>query len=186
MDGRTEAGADERGGVAGAIAGADVDLARDTFVLKLLRELTGAMETVVGTEEASAYLSQVGGVIGSWLNAAYHGELGPADFDVPTVAQIFVDLKARIDGDFYVMRIEPDRITLGNRRCPFGDYVKGRTPLCMMTSNVFGRIGADNFGYARVELEKTIAAGHGGCEVVVHLTPREGGGRREYRRAATT
>jgi predicted ArsR family transcriptional regulator len=166
----------------GGVTSADIDLTLDSFVLKLLRELTGAMEAVIGTEEASAYIARVGCVIGDWLNAAYHAELGPAAFDVPTVARIFVDLKDRIEGGFEVSRIEPDRIVLTNRRCPFGDYVKGRTPLCMMTSNVFGRIGAENFGYARVELDKTIARGDPGCLVVVHLRPVPGGAGREYRR----
>jgi hypothetical protein len=43
--------------------------------------------------------------------------------------------------------------------------------MCMMTSNVFGTIAAQNLGYARVELEETIARGSSGCRVVVHLTP---------------
>jgi hypothetical protein len=38
-----------------------------------------------------------------------------------------------------------------------------------MTSNVFGKITADNLGYACIELEQTIAAGDTGCKVVVHL-----------------
>ena len=40
-----------------------------------------------------------------------------------------------------------------------------------MTSNVFGAIAADNLGYAKVELQETIAAGNLGCRVVVYLTP---------------
>jgi len=35
--------------------------------------------------------------------------------------------------------------------------------------NVFGKITADNLGYASVELAETIAAGHTRCKVVVHL-----------------
>jgi hypothetical protein len=41
----------------------------------------------------------------------------------------------------------------------------------MMTSNVFGSIAADNLGYAKVELQKTIAAGDPECVVVVYLKP---------------
>ena len=40
-----------------------------------------------------------------------------------------------------------------------------------MTSNVFGSIAAQNLGYARVEIEQSIAAGDPGCRVVVHLRP---------------
>jgi hypothetical protein len=52
----------------------------------------------------------------------------------------------------------------------------------MMTSNVFGYIGAENLGYAGVALERTIAQGHDGCRVVVHLRPRDDApsGVREY------
>jgi hypothetical protein len=41
----------------------------------------------------------------------------------------------------------------------------------MMTSNVFGSIAARNSGYAKVELQETIALGHPGCRVVVYLKP---------------
>jgi hypothetical protein len=41
----------------------------------------------------------------------------------------------------------------------------------MMTSNVFGAIAAENLGYAKVELQQTIARGDGGCRVVVYLRP---------------
>jgi hypothetical protein len=41
--------------------------------------------------------------------------------------------------------------------------------MCMMTSNVFGSITADNLGFAKVELRETIATGSSGCVVAVHL-----------------
>ena len=41
----------------------------------------------------------------------------------------------------------------------------------MMTSNVFGVIAADNLGYAKVDLENTIAEGDSFCRVVVYLNP---------------
>ena len=43
--------------------------------------------------------------------------------------------------------------------------------MCMMTSNVFGAIAAENLGYAKVELRETIAEGHGRCTVIVYLSP---------------
>jgi hypothetical protein len=51
--------------------------------------------------------------------------------------------------------------------------VLGRPSMCMMTSNVFGSIAANNVGYAKVELQETIAQGHPGCRVVVYLKPTE-------------
>jgi hypothetical protein len=36
---------------------------------------------------------------------------------------------------------------------------------------VFGSIAANNLGYAKVELQETIAEGAPGCRVVVYLKP---------------
>lgn len=163
---------------------AAVGLDRERFLRKLVRELSGTIERVVGVEDASGYVAAVGGIMGEWLDEAYHAELGKEDFDPETVARIFVDLKRRIEGGFYIVAIEPDRIVLRNTRCPFGEDVLGRPSLCMMTSNVFGRIAADNLGYARVRLSEVIANGDPECHVVVYLTPQDGleADEREYYR----
>ena len=58
---------------------------------------------------------------------------------------------------------------LGNRLCPFADKVIGQKAMCMMTSNVFGSIAADNLGYAKVQLKETIAEGWPECRMVVYL-----------------
>ena len=65
---------------------------------------------------------------------------------------------------------DDEKIVLGNKVCPFGDKVADRPSLCMMTSNVFGTIAAENSGYARVKLEKTIAQGDSQCRVAVYFT----------------
>lgn len=162
-----------------------VELNRDLFLRSLLRELSGTLERVVGIEEASGYISVVGGAIGEQINTAYKDAYGTPTLSFEQVVEVLVDLKRRIDGDFYVLEVREDRIVLGNRRCPFGRYVEGRPSLCMMTSNVFGSIAAQNLGYARVEIPESIAAGHSGCRVVVHLRPSEEPerGAREYYRA---
>ena len=151
----------------------EVGLDRDIFFRRMLRELSGTIEAIVGVEQASGYVSAVGAAIGDWINEAYHAQMGPEDFDLETVAAVFVDLKSRIDGGFYVVSVDARKIVLGNSRCPFGDDVHDRPSLCMMTSNVFGRIAADNLGYARVELEETIARGAERCHIIVHLVRRE-------------
>lgn len=96
---------------------------------------------------------------------------------------MLVDLKRRIRGDFYIIDEDDDKIVLGNRACPFAEKVLGRPAMCMMTSNVFGVIAAENNGYAKVVLEETIARGAPGCRVVVHLKPTseaEAASGREY------
>src|SRR5690606_35863366 len=93
------------------------------------------------------------------------------------------DLKQRIRGDFYVIEEDEEKVVFGNRRCPFGAFVENRPALCMMTSNVFGSIAANNLGYAKVAIEEAIANGDAGCRVVVWLAPNaaaEASSGREY------
>ncbi len=161
-------------------------LDRDLFLRTLLRELAGTLQDVVGLEEASGFISVVGQRIGDDINAGYRRELGVSLLNRSQVADVLVDLKRRIDGDFRVVQQDDTHIVLENRRCPFGDKVLGRPSLCMMTSNVFGVIAAENLGQAKVELVRTIAEGAPGCRVVVHLqtTPAsEAASGREYFKA---
>lgn len=155
------------------IGKARVSLERDLFFRKLLRELSGLLEDVVGTDAAQGYVARVGSAMGTWINAQYHEALNTDALDARQVAEVFVDLKGRIGGDFYIVDITPERIVIGNRRCPFGEMAEGRTSLCQMTSNVFGRIAADNLGYARVNLDHTIAQGDAECLITVYLAPGE-------------
>ncbi|WP_240484713.1 methanogen output domain 1-containing protein [Pseudoponticoccus marisrubri] len=162
---------------------ADLDLDADLFMRKMLRDLTGLLQDVVGLDEAEGYINSVGTSVGRWIEDKYRAEMGGQDLDPTRIAEVFVDLKRRIGGDFYVISVTDDCITLGNRACPFGDMAQGRDALCMMTSNVFGRIAADHTGYARVELHETIARGDAGCRIAIHLSPDGAGpsdGAREY------
>ncbi|MEU9099573.1 methanogen output domain 1-containing protein [Streptomyces sp. NPDC048361] len=151
----------------------DVDIAldRDVFLRTLVRELATSLESVIGLDEASGYISVVGQAVGSQIDDMYLKALGVDRLTSEQVAAALVDLKRRINGDFYVIEHDATKIVLGNRACPFAEKVAGRESMCMMTSNVFGTIAARNLGYARVELEQTIARGDAGCRVVVHLVP---------------
>jgi Methanogen output domain 1 len=141
------------------LAAKPLPLERDLFLRRLLRELSGTLQDVIGAEEASGYISVVGAAIGEHLDAEYKRALRLQRLDRTQGAQVLVDLKKRIQGDFFVIEEDATKIVLGNRACPFGDFVRDRPSLCMMTSNVFGRIAAENLGYARVELQETIAQG---------------------------
>ena len=152
---------------------AALPLDRDRFLRALIRELAGTLEDVIGLEEAKGYVSVVGNAIGTALDREYRAALQLSRLDRPQVAAVLVDLKRRIQGDFYVIAQDDEKIVLGNRACPFGDQVLGRPSLCMMTSNVFGSMVANNLGYAKVELQETIARGHAGCRVVIYLRTTE-------------
>jgi predicted ArsR family transcriptional regulator len=154
------------------VSSADLDLERDDFMRTLLRELSGTLQDVVGLDDAAGFVSVVGQRMGREIDRGYRVALGESQLDREQVAQVLVDLKRRIKGDFYVIEQDAERIVLGNNRCPFErDKVLGRPALCMMTSNVFGTITADNLGYAKVDIQEAIARGDAGCRVVVHLKP---------------
>lgn len=150
-----------------------LDLERDVFLRTLLRELAGTLEEVVGFEEASGFISIVGQHLGDWINNSYLGAVSQDKLSQEQVLEALVDLKRRIKGDFFIESADKDKVKLGNRCCPFEEKVVGRESLCMMTSNVFGTIVAENIGYAKVCLHKTIARGDKGCEIVVYFEDNE-------------
>jgi predicted ArsR family transcriptional regulator len=164
-----------------SLAVLDVPLERDVFLRTLIRELSGTLQDVVGLREASGFVSVVGQNVGNLINTEYRAALGVANLSREQVADVLVDLKRRIKGDFFIVEEGEEKIVLGNRQCPFEDKVVGRPALCMMTSNVFGGIAADNLGYAKVEIQQAIARGDPGCRVVVYLKPTDESERAEGR-----
>jgi predicted ArsR family transcriptional regulator len=114
-------------------------------------------------------VSVVGQRMGSQINESYKQALEVTSLTRPQVAEVLVDLKRRIQGDFFIIEESDEKIVLGNRRCPFAEKVIGRPAMCMMTSNVFGSIAAENLGYAKVVLDETIAEGASGCRVTIYL-----------------
>ncbi|WP_461414466.1 methanogen output domain 1-containing protein [Gemmatimonas sp.] len=156
------------------VAELPLSLERDVFLRSMLRELAGSLQDIVGLDEASGFISAVGQSIGDDLNAQYRSAADVAAFDRPQVSAVLIDLKRRIQGGFELVDSTDARIEMTNTACPFGDKVLGRPALCMMTSNVFGTIAAENLGYARVVLHETIANGDGRCRVTVHLHPDDG------------
>jgi predicted ArsR family transcriptional regulator len=162
-----------------------IPLNRDVFLRTLLRHLAGTLQDVIGIDEASGFISIVGQEMGEQIGAMYREALAIDQLSTSQVADVLVDLKRRIHGDFFVIEQNADKIVLGNRACPFGDKVSDRPVLCMMTSNVFGSIASRERGYAKVELQETIARGDSGCRVVVHLRPTaeaQASSGREYHR----
>jgi len=147
----------------------DIPLERDVFLRTLIRHLSGTLEEVVGLKEASGFVSIVGQRMGEEINDFYKVALSASKLNRAQVTDVCIDLKRRIQGDFFVISEDDDKIVFGNRVCPFNEKVIGRPALCMMTSNVFGTIAAENLGYGKVSLEQAIARGDGGCRVVLYL-----------------
>ena len=145
----------------------DDALNQPEFFSSMIGELAGLLENMIGLRDAEGFISTVGGNLGHRISGLY--PVGPDSADPDRLAAVLVDLKTRIKGEFAVVSADADQIVLSAGRCPFGDKVKGRPSLCMMTTNVFGRIVADRTGYAHVSIDKAIAQGDAGCRVVVAL-----------------
>lgn len=167
----------------GTVASRSVALERDGFLQALIGELAGTLQDVVGVEDSAGFVSVVGQRMGRHIGRGYRDALGGGPLDREQVAQVLVDLKRRIGGGFSVIEQDDGKIVLGNRACPFAQQVVGRPALCMMTSNVFGSIAADDLGYAKVSIDEAIARGDAGCRVTVWLRRSEesiGAEGREY------
>lgn len=149
---------------------------KESFLRALIVEMARAVEAGEGPDATEALVAQVGANIGGRMEEEYrraHEIVGALRPD--QMADLYVRLKAAIDGDFYVIEANDERIVLGNRACPFGDAVKRAPGLCRMTSSVFGGIAARNAGGASVVLAERIAVGDPECRVVVRLAgPRAG------------
>ena len=149
----------------------DVNLERDGFVRSLLSHLTGVLQDTVGIEESRGFISIVGQVMGEEINKIYKNALSLDKLPREILSQVLIDLKKRIQGDFYVISEDNNKIVFGNRKCPFAEKVLDRPSLCQMTTNVFGMIASDCAGYAKVNIEQAIANGDNECRVTVYLNP---------------
>jgi hypothetical protein len=78
-------------------------LERDVFLRRLLRELSGSLQEVVGLKDASGYISVVGAAMGEHLDDAYRNALAVEKLDRKQVSEVLVDLKKRIQGQFYIV-----------------------------------------------------------------------------------
>ena len=158
-----------------------ISLERDGFCRTIINELSGLLQDMIGLEEAEGFISIVGQNIGNSINDEYRKALGVNRLDHDQIADVLLDLKARINGGFYIIEKTSDKIVFGNSQCPFEEKVKDRPSLCMMTSNVFGTIAAENNDYAKVTLDETIASGCDKCTVTVFLKDTEECASREGR-----
>ena len=148
-----------------------IPLDRDRFVRDLLRSLTESLEKTLGPQRSAQLVAEIGERTGEQINVYYRAALKSLRLTREQVALAMTDVKRRIEGDFYVIEQDDEKIVLGNRACPFGAKVTDRPALCMMTSSVFGTLAAHNLGYAKVELRETIARRAPECRVVVWLRP---------------
>lgn len=147
---------------------------RESFLRALVVQMAQDLELNEGPDTAEALIAQVGTDVGGQMEDEFRRAMGAVGTLTPEqMAECFVRLKHAIDGDFYPIEINEERIVLANRRCPFGDAVKMAPALCRMTSSVFGGIAARNAEGASILLEERIAVGDHQCRVVINLGPED-------------
>lgn len=123
--------------------------------------------------ESTDHVAKVGLTASGCLEEVVRNQLGcTGPLSLDQYADLIVEIKNRIGGQFERVPGEVGSIRVINHRCPFGDLVAEAPELCRMTSSVFGDIAARNFGYAKVELHKRIAARDGLCDVRVWIDPQ--------------
>lgn len=120
----------------------DIKLEREDFSMELIASLSETLQDVLGITEASGIISVVGQKIGDQVNQQYLTALKVKSLPKANIANVLIDLKNRIHGKFYLLYEDNDKIILGNDICPFAEKIKNKPSLCMLTSNVFGRICA--------------------------------------------
>lgn len=163
------------------IGSLDIDFDHHGLVNTLVADMAGLLETIAGVEDACAYVSCIAARLGTDIEKQYKAALGIQHLNRDQLIDILIDLKNRAGGEFSLIEQDEDRLVFGNCACPLGHAASNHPSLCMLTSNIFGRLTANAIGYAAVDLEQTIAKGDSSCRVVLHLKRMElGPDTREY------
>jgi len=147
------------------------DLTPVVFLQTFILELMHASEQL-GQGQSQQLIEHIARTAGCFFEEVYRSENNKQEtLDIESYIELILSLKNNIGGQFSLSSSTQDSITVCNSCCPFGDKVVNFPELCGMTSSVFGGIAARNFGYAKVEIAKSIAKHDGRCEVYIHLNP---------------
>lgn len=164
-----------------SIGSLDVGFGHHDLFKALVASMAELLESIAGIDDACAYVSGIAARLAADIEKRYKSALGVQHLNRDQLIEILIDLKNRAGGGFSVLERSEDQIVFGNCACPLGDAAVNHPSLCMLTSNIFGRLTANAVGYAAVDLEETIAKGSAGCRVVLHLKRTEPGpDTREY------
>jgi len=164
-----------------SIGSLDIEFDHNGLFNALVASMADLLETIAGVEDACAYVSSIAARLGADIERQYKAALGTQNLTRNQLIDVLIDLKNRAGGGFSLIEQDEGRVVFGNCACPLGKAAANHPSLCMLTSNIFGRMAANTVGYAAVDLEQTIARGAPGCRVVLHLKRTElGPDTREY------
>lgn len=147
------------------------DLTPTFFLQTFILELMHASEQQ-GQQHCEQLIEHIARTAGCFFEDTYREEINQTGaLSIENYIELILGLKNNIGGKFSLASVNQDCITVSNSCCPFGERVTHFPELCGMTSSVFGGIAARNFGYAKVEIRKSIARQDGRCEVCIHMNP---------------
>jgi predicted ArsR family transcriptional regulator len=156
---------DEAGGPSG----------REAFLGAVTASLAQTVERSYGPAAAGAAVATVGLAMGARVEEEYRRTRQLTDrLTAQQMAELYVEMKASIGGDFFVISVDDDEVVLGNRRCPFGAAVTESPSLCQMTTSAFAGVATRNTGHGEVRLEQRIAVGDRECRVAARPVPAAG------------
>lgn len=147
------------------------DLSPVFFLQTFILELMHASEQQ-GQKHCEQLIEHIARTAGCFFEETYRNQSGKQQrLDIESYIELILGLKNHIGGHFSLAYSNQDEISVNNSCCPFGERVNQFPELCRMTSSVFGGIAARNFGYAKVEIKKSIARNDGRCEVCIYTNP---------------
>lgn len=139
-----------------------------TFILELIH----ASEQQ-GQQHCEQLIEHIAQTAGCFFEETYRNNTDNSQLlNKDSYIELILGLKNNIGGKFSLASSTTNCITVTNSCCPFGERVSNFPELCRMTSSVFGGIAARNFGYAKVEIKKSIARHDGYCEVCIYTNPK--------------
>lgn len=134
--------------------------------------VNGLAHALASGEQDKRLIERVGLYAGQLFEQIYRNEWQiTRPLTIREFADLILDVKRRVHGDYNLVSIDESKVVLANRACPFNDWIDNTPSLCELTTSVFGGIAARNFGYAKVILHERIAAGDAGCHVTVYVQP---------------
>ena len=162
------------------------DLSPTFFLQTFVLELMHASEQQ-GQEHCEQLIEHIARTAGCFFEETYRNEKNiQSPLDRESYTDLILALKNNIGGKFSLAHTDQDSITVVNSCCPFGEGVTNFPEMCRMTSSVFGGIAARNFGYAKVEIKKSIARHDGKCEVCIYTNPESAKGQPGTEYSSTT
>ncbi len=132
-----------------------VDLKKTRFLNEML---TGICENINPSQLKDA-IDKSAVKIGKEISDTYRRFHNTVKLTKSQLIDSIIDSMNKLGAQFSLVREDETEIVFRNTKCVFGDKVKDCPMLCATTSNVIGKMVAENLGYCKLQFKRTIANG---------------------------